>query len=114
MRTRAIDLEEEAKATKAKMARLEERATDREVQLGRVETELIQQAEKFKVELIQQAEEFKKAEAELLEDAVNAFASGFEGALEQVACAYPEIDVSYFATSKRVVEGQIVPQTPPS
>jgi len=39
-----IELEEEAKETKAKMAKLEERATNQEVQLGRVEGELAQQA----------------------------------------------------------------------
>jgi len=40
--TRVIKLEEQAKETKAKMAKLEDRATNKEVQLGRVEGELAQ------------------------------------------------------------------------
>jgi len=43
-----VELKEEAEATKAKMAKLEERATNQEVQLGGVEAELAQQAENFK------------------------------------------------------------------
>jgi len=87
-----VELEKEAEVTKAKMAKLEERATNKEVQLGDVEAELTQQAENF-----------KKAEVELIEDA-----------LAQVACAHPEMDASPFATSNRVVDGQIVPRVPPS
>jgi len=64
-----VELEKEAEVTKAKMAKLEERATNKEVQLGDVEAELTQQAENF-----------KKAEVELIEDA-----------LAQVACAHPEM-----------------------
>jgi len=41
-------LEEVAEASQAKMVRLEDRSTNQEVQLGRVETELLQQAERFK------------------------------------------------------------------
>jgi len=43
-----IKLEEEVEAMKARMARLEERAIDWEVQLGRREAELTEQATKFK------------------------------------------------------------------
>jgi len=71
--------------------------------LGRVEVELLQQAEKF-----------KKAEAELTEDVIDAYVAGFEDALAQVACAHPEMDAFPFATSNRVVDGQIVPRAPPS
>jgi len=38
---RFIELEEETNGTKAKMAKLEERATQQEVQLGRVEVSLL-------------------------------------------------------------------------
>ena len=102
LRTRAIELEEAAEASKAKMTRLEERSTNQEVQLGRVEAELLQQAKRF-----------EEAEAELTGDAVDAYDAGFEDALAQVACAYPEFDASSFATSNRVVNGQIVPRTLP-
>ena len=99
LRNRVIDLEDQAEGTKAKMAKLEERATQQEVQLGRVEGELAQQAETF-----------KKTEAELIEDATNAYGAGFEDALAQVACVHLEMDISPFATSKRVVDGQLTPR----
>jgi len=98
-----VELKKEVEVAKAKMARLEERATNQEVQLGRVEAELTQQAENF-----------KKVEAELIEDAANAYAAGFEDFLAQVACTHPEMDASPFTTSNRVVDGQIVPRVPPS
>ena len=94
MRTWAVELEKEAGATKAKMAKLEERATNQEVQLGHV-----------KAELTQQAENFKKTEVELIEDAVDAYAAGFEDALAQVACAHPEMNALPFTTSNHVVDG---------
>jgi len=95
-------LEEAAEASKAKMARLEERSINREVQLGRVEAELLQQAKRF-----------EEVEAKLIGDVVNAFDAGFKDALTQVACVHPEMDVSPFVTSNRVVNGQIVPRILP-
>jgi len=86
-----IALEEQAEETKAKMVKLEERATNQEVQLGRVERELSQQAE-------------------LIKDAADAYVGGFEDALAQVACVHPEIDISPFAVSKRVVDEQLAPK----
>ena len=83
-----VELENEAETTNAKMAKLEERATNQEVQLGRAVAELTQQAQKF-----------KKTEAELIEDAADAYVAGFEDALAQVACAHPEMDASPFATT---------------
>jgi len=43
-----IDLEEKADDAQAKMAKLEERATQQDVQLGRVEGELAEKIELFK------------------------------------------------------------------
>ena len=83
------------------MARLEERATDREVQLGKVEAELTAQVEAF-----------ERAKAELIDDVADAYAAGFEDALAQVAYKNPEMDASPFATSNHVVDGQIVPRRP--
>ena len=103
LRYKVVEMESEAEATKVQRAKLEERAMNQEVQLGRAEAELTQQAENF-----------KKAEAELIEDVADAYATGFEDALAQVACAHPEMDASLFATSNRVVDGQIVPRAPPS
>ena len=80
---RVIDLEEQAEGAKAKMAKIEERVTQQEVQLGRVEGELAQ-----KIEL------FNKIEAALIEDVADAYGAGFEDALAQVACVHPEMDIS--------------------
>jgi len=57
------------------MAKLEERATQLEVQLGEVE-------------------------GELANDVVDANDAGFEDAMTQVACMHPEMDLSPFAESK--------------
>ena len=84
---------------KAKMAKLEERATQQEVQLGCIEGELAQQAEKF-----------KKTGAELIKDTADACGAGLKDALAQVACVHPKLDTSPFAMSKRVVNGQLVPR----
>jgi len=94
-----IDLEEQAEGAKAKMAKLEERATQQEVQLGRVEDELAQ-----KIEL------FSKIEVELTEDAVDTYGAGFEDALAQIACVHPEIDLSPFVMTKRVIDWQLAPR----
>ena len=62
----------------AKMLKLEERVTQREVLLGKVEGELAE-----KVEL------FKKTEEELTNNAANAYGEGFQDAIAQFACVHP-------------------------
>jgi len=99
---RVFELEEAAEASKAKMAVLEERSINQEVQLGRVEAELLQQAKRF-----------EEAEAELTGDVVDAYDARFEDALAQVTCVHPEMDVSPFVVSNRVINGQIVPRILP-
>jgi len=96
---KVIELKEETEGTKAKMAKLEERVTQQEVQLGRVEGELAKKIEQF-----------RKFEAELTEDAADAYGAGFEDALPQVACVHPELDISPFVVSKRIVDGQLAPR----
>jgi len=81
------------------MTRLGERATQQEVQLGHLEGELAQKTELF-----------KKAKAELIKDAAEAYGAGFEDALAQVSCVHPKMDLSPFAASKRVVDGQLAPR----
>jgi len=80
------------------MAKLE-RATKREVQLGQVEAELAE-----KVEL------FKKTEEELNNDVADAYGEGFQDAMAQFACMHPKVDLSPFAKSKWVVDGQLMPR----
>ena len=45
LRVQVVELEEEAATNKARMTKHDERATDREVQLGKVEVELATQTE---------------------------------------------------------------------
>jgi len=84
------------------MAGLEKISINREVQLGRVEAELLQQAKRF-----------EEAEAVLTGDVVDAYDVGFKDALAQVAYVHPEMDASPFAVSSRVVNGHIVPRILP-
>ena len=96
---KVIDLEEKVEEAQAKMAKLEERATQREVQLGQVEGELAQ-----KVEL------FRKTEEELTNDVVDAYGVGCQDAMAQFSSVHPEVDLSPFAETKWVVDGQLVPR----
>jgi len=115
LRAQVVELQEEAAASKAKMANLEERSVDREVQLGKVEAELTVKAEaleKTKEKLTSQVEDFEKAKVELFDDVADAYAIGFEDALAQVARKHPKMDVSPFAMTNHIVDGQIVPRHP--
>jgi len=81
LRNKVVDLE----GAQAKMAKLVERATHREVQFAQVEGELAQ-----KIEL------FKHTEEELTNDVYGVV---FEDAMAQVACVHPEMDLSPFVES---------------
>jgi len=99
LRNEVVDLKEKVEDMQAKMVKLEERAIQREVQLGQVEGELAE-----KVEL------FKKTEEELNNDVADAYDEGFHDAMAQSACVHHEVDLSPFAESKWVVDGQLVPR----
>jgi len=88
------------------MADLEDRTTRREVLLGKGEGDLVV----LKGELAEKSESFKRAEEELLNDAVAAYDEGFQDAVAQFTCAYPDTHPSLFHESKYVVDGQIVPR----
>ena len=88
------------------MAKLDERATQREILLGQVEEELAEKTES----LAETIESFKKTEEELTNDVDDAYSEGFQDAIAQFAYAYPEVDLTPFGESKCVVDGQIVPR----
>jgi len=92
-----VDLEEKVEGMQTQMAKLDERATQHEVQLGQVE-----------VELGEKVEFFKKTEEELNNDVVDAYGEGFQDAMAQFACVHPEVGLSPFSESKCVVDGQLV------
>ena len=75
---KVIELKEKAKEVQAKMARLEEMATQQEVRLGQLEGELVRKDELFS--------EMKEG---LTIDATRAYGAGFEDAMAQVACVHP-------------------------
>jgi len=116
--------------------RIEKRSTDREILLGKVEAdrdkalaELSQareEAKKVAAELAQAWGESKKATEELAraheekeglknqihdleQSAAQILTSGFEAALEQMSCQYPELDLSMLSICNEVVDGKIVP-----
>jgi len=106
LRTRAVELEDIVAELKGKVANLEERGTQREILLGRVEGELAEKTES----LAGAIESFRRTEEELTNDATEAYGEGFQDAVAQLACAHPEVDLTLFGESKCVVDGQIVPR----
>jgi len=91
---------------KGKVANLEERGTQREILLGRVEGELAEKTES----LAGAIESFRRTGEELTNDAAEAYGEGFQDAVAQFACAHLEVDLTLFGESKCVVDGQIVPR----
>ncbi|XP_068498348.1 uncharacterized protein [Phaseolus vulgaris] len=60
-------------------------------------------------ELKQQTEELRQQTEELEQSSAQVLAAGFDAALEQVACQYPELDLSMVSICNEVVDGKIVP-----
>ena len=102
LRIRVFEIEEVDEASKSRISRLEQRFISREVQLGRVEAELHQQAKRF-----------EEVEAELTGDVLDAYDEGFRDALAQVACTHPGMDITPFIISNCVENGQIVQRVLP-
>ena len=109
------DLEEILKAKTAYVDELEAKSIEREDLLGKSETAKDLQAKELSetaAKLAQALEEngkLKKQVEELDLSAANVLTSGFGAALEQFACAYPDLDFSQFSICHEVVDGKIVP-----
>ncbi|XP_068476631.1 uncharacterized protein [Phaseolus vulgaris] len=135
-RLKVADLEAAKKADATKMENLEKRSADREVLLGKVEKErddtiaelakAQEKATKIAAKLAQardegkkatedlarareETEELKKQTQELEQSTAQVLTAGFDVALEQVACQYPELDLSMVSICNEVVDGKIVP-----
>ena len=100
------------------MENLEKRSADREVILGKVEKERddgkkvaedLAQARGETEELKKRVDELKQQTEELEQSSAQVLAAGFDAALEQVACQYPELDLSMVSICNEVVDGKIVP-----
>ena len=56
-----------------------------------------------------ETEELKKQTEELEQNSAQVLAAGFDATLEQVACQYPELDLTMVSICNEVVDGKIVP-----
>ena len=132
-RVKVADMEAARKAEASLVEKLEKRSADREVLLGKVENErdkalaeAREETKKITAELAQTRDESKKAAEELArsleekeglkkqtheleQSAAQVLSAGFDAALEQVACQYPELDLSMVSICNEVVDGKIVP-----
>ena len=97
------------------MANLEKRSIARETLLGKVEQDRDKASEELSeaaAELARIREEnsgFKMKIDELQLEAAQVLTSGFSVALEQLACKYPDLDLSELSVYNEVVDGKIVP-----
>jgi len=116
--------------------KLEKRSADREILLGKVEkerdkalaelAEAREETKKIVAELAQTRDESKKAAEELArtheekeelkkqiheleQSAAQVLSAGFDAALEQITCQYPELDLSMLSICNDVVDEKIVP-----
>ena len=121
-REKIVDLEEVLKANKAYVDKLEAKSIEREDLLGKVEADRDQKAKELSekdkelsesaaklVVALEDNEKLKKQIEELDLSVANVLTSGFGAALEQFACAYPDLDLSQFSICHEVVDGKIVP-----
>ncbi|XP_068473914.1 coiled-coil domain-containing protein SCD2-like [Phaseolus vulgaris] len=59
--------------------------------------------------LKKQTDELKRQAQELEQSSAQVLSAGFDAALEQVSCQYPELDLSMVSICNEVVDGKIVP-----
>ena len=121
-REKIADLEETLKAKKAYVDELEAKSIEREDLLGKIKAdkdrkskelsekdrELSESAAKL-AQALEENEKLKKQIEELDLSAANVLTSEFGAALEQFACAYPDLDLSQFSICHEVVDDKIVP-----
>ncbi|XP_068476812.1 uncharacterized protein [Phaseolus vulgaris] len=111
---RAIQLEAENAFLRQQIANLaealavnERRANDQGSKLKEAESTIATIVTE-KVVLETDKAELEAEKTKLWEEAADTFAEGFDLALEQVKCVFPEADCSQFAIDFEVVDGQIV------
>ena len=99
---------EEDKKTAAELAQARDEGKKVAVSLAQARGET-EELKKRADELKQQTEELKQQTEELEQSSAQVLAAGFDAALEQVACQYPELDLSMVSICNEVVDGKIVP-----
>ncbi|XP_068486921.1 uncharacterized protein [Phaseolus vulgaris] len=99
--------EENAKiAAELAQAREENKKVAEDLVQAREKTE---ELKKRANELEQQTKGLKKQSKELELSSAQVLAAGFDAAMEQVACQYPDLDLSMVSLYNEVVDGKIVP-----
>ena len=99
----------------AELAKAREEATKIAAELaqardeGKKAAEELARAREETEELKKQTDELKKQTEELEQSSAQVLAAGFDAALEQVSCQYPELDLSMVSICNEVVDGKIVP-----
>ncbi|XP_068504455.1 uncharacterized protein [Phaseolus vulgaris] len=76
---------------------------------GKKVAEDLAQAREETEELKKRTDELEKQTEELEQNSAQVLAAGFDAALEQVSCQYPELDLSMVSICNEVVDGKIVP-----
>jgi len=115
-------LEETLKAKRAYADELEANSIEREDLLCNIKADMDQKAKELSekdkelnestaklAQALEENEKLKKQSEELDLNTANILTSGFGAALEQFACAYPDLDLSQFSICHEVVDGKIVP-----
>ncbi|XP_068492112.1 filament-like plant protein 1 [Phaseolus vulgaris] len=103
-----VEAREENEKIAAELAQAREeskKVADDLAQTRRETEELKKRADELK----QQTEGLKQQNEELELSSAQVLAAGFDAALEQVACQYPELDLSMVLICNEVVDGKIVP-----
>ena len=99
--------EENAKiAAELAQAREENKKVAEDLVQAREKTE---ELKKRANELEQQTKGLKKQSKELELSSAQVLAAGFDAAMEQVACQYPDLNISMVSLYNEVVDGKIVP-----
>ncbi|XP_068486594.1 uncharacterized protein [Phaseolus vulgaris] len=107
-------VEKERDDTKAELAKAQEENTKIVVELAQAREENTKAAEELarareETEgLKKQIDELKKQTQELEQRSAQVLSAGFDAALEQVLCQYPELDLSMVSICNEVVDGKIV------
>ncbi|XP_068476615.1 uncharacterized protein [Phaseolus vulgaris] len=102
----------EARAEKAKIAAELAQAWEENLKVAEDLAQTRRETEELKKradELKQQTEGLKQQNEELELSSAQVLAAGFDAALEQFACQYPELDLSMISICNEVVDGKIVP-----
>ena len=76
---------------------------------GKKVVEDLAQARGETEELKKRADKLRQQTEELEQSSAQVLAAGFDAALEQVACQYPELDLTMVSICNEVVDGKIVP-----